>query len=503
MQPSPHESEEPTRELAQRLLRMAVPATLAGGIVALYPAIADRVVAQLGPGFRPGLVALYVATLVTLFLLDGFLRDRRLARMRRVAERAERSAEVERERARELSLVLELGSALESADRLETGLLDALERLRREVPFTCGAVYLIEDGFRSPQRRGICPLTALPSEAALAALERAGESGEARFETEGAAAACAAVPLKARGETLGFLLCEGLPSLDAATRSRSLAAADRIASAVAQLKLLAEVEDKERALRTAWQELRLSGQRLARQSAKAETAAFAAEAGEMLARPATDALRELGRLRRSLRANGELPPELARVEEKVETIRQRAEELLARGHRRERPRDVVVNDLVVAAVDLVLPELKRARIEVRLAFDRGLTTVQVAEGPLFHLLVRLLRRLRSELRRAPSPRRLFLETQVLGAGARIRLRANTAGLGASPETKHKALSGSDLKSPKKRRTPLWRPASVTLRREECLGAGVTYDLSIQGTQPAAESPADAAPRRAGAPRSLL
>ena len=105
-------------DLARRMLRALVPAVLAGGFMALYPAIAERVVERYGRGFEPRWVALYVTVLVALFLVDAWVRDRRLARLREEAQRERERAEAAHQRAEALRLLLDVAAALAAGDRL-------------------------------------------------------------------------------------------------------------------------------------------------------------------------------------------------------------------------------------------------------------------------------------------------------------------------------------------------------------------------------------------------
>ncbi len=477
-------------DLTTRVFRMLVPASLAGGIVALYPAIADSVVAKFGPGFRPGLVAIYVATLVLLFLADAALRDKRQSWLARVAAQAEKRAEGEMQRSRELCLMLDLASALEGDERLESALLSALERLRVDVPFNFAAVFAAEGDGPGLHRRGICPLTMqLPERLAdqLTRLTGEGENGLYRLESQ---EPTIAVSLRTGGTQIGFLVVEGADVANEVVTRRLRAAADRLAAAMATRRLISDLHSKEKSLRLAWRELRMSGQRVARSTARAETAALAERCGDTLLEPLREARTELRQLRRSLTASDVADPRLDRIEKRLGEIERRTLDLIASSRFDEPTKSIDLNEVVVAAVDLVAPELTRARVEVRMRLDPALDKIVAAEGPLHHVLVRVLRRLRAELRHTPGPRRLEIETAAAGAGARILLKANSAGV-TRPDGSRKSIPGEDInfnnahelqQKPQTAWRVLVRAARLKMRRESRVGDGVAYSLTLNAVK---------------------
>lgn len=476
-------------DLSTRLLRMLVPASLACGFVLLYPAIADEVVARFGIGFRPGLVAIYVATLVVLFLVDATLRDRRWMKLQGFAAEAERRAETESVRARELELVLDLSSILEREERIECALGSVLDRLRGQTPFTCGAIYAPDPASLALVRRGVCPLTALPSPSAEAlAREVCAAPAQGESTMFASVEGSVAFPLILRGETLGAMVLEGVSELSAAEETRLRTAADRIAAAFGGRRLLSDLDAKERALRQAWHELRNSGRRLARSAADAEAAAVAEAAGHAILEPARAARRDLRAIRRSLVERDADECGLARIDDRLAVLEAIAKDLLRRGVVVAEPTRVDLNDLVVAAVDLVTPELRRAKIDVRMRLDHELQAVFVAEGPLYHVVVRLLRRLRAELRRTPGLRRLEVSTRSGGDGGRIEMRANTAGMAgheATHDSGDKTLNENDLE---RARPAAWkvllRTAKVRVRSRREIGEGTSFTIIIPGVQKA-------------------
>lgn len=465
---------------------MLVPASLAGGIVLLYPSIADEVVARFGVGFRPGLVAIYVVTLVLLFLVDATLRDRRLLELDRKALAAERRAESESVRARELGLILDLGSILEREERLECALVGVLERLRQETPFSCAAIYAPDPVSLALVRRGVCPLTALPSPGAEALARRVcAESALGAPPALDPSGSDVALPLVHKGETLGALVLEGVTQLSQAEETRLRAAAERIASALAGRRLLHDLDAKERALRQAWHELRNSGRQLARSAAETEAAAVAEAAGHAVLEPARDARRDLRAIRRSLVERDADECGLARIDERLAVLEAIAKDLLKRGDVVAAPSRVDLNDLVVAAVDLVTPELRRAAIDVRMRLDHELQPVQVAEGALYHVVVKLLRRSRAELRGSPGPRRLEISTRRGGEAGRIEIRANSAGVAPKPDSDpiRKDRNEKDLEwSRPSHWKVLLRTAKVRVRQRRTLGEGTTFTITIPGVQ---------------------
>lgn len=481
-------SELAHEDLRTRLLRMLVPASLAGGIVALYPSIADRVVEQFGAGFRPGLVTLYVATLVLLFLGDGFLRDLRLNRLRRLAASANQRAAIENERARELSVLLEISSLLEGTDRIESCILKALDRLRAEMPFACASIFVSDSGSGRLVRRGICPLTAVASASSATLARAAFESGsDAHHE---ATAGCVAFPLRANGETIGALVIEGGagmgPERDA-QRARLTLVSERFASSLATRRLTTELEEKERSIRQAWRELRLSSRRLASSTARAESASLAQSIAQNLSEPLADAQIELKRLGRTLgRDDGKGP--LKVLTESLARIAETVERLSARSKWAEKTSKVAVNDVLIAAVDLLAPDFQAARIEVRLALDPNLTPIDTAPDALYQLLIRILQRIRSELRQAPAPRRLTIESLGRGSTAKLVLRANTAGIAPQPgpseshTSEHKSIHRKALRKNSETIRSLVTAARARVRRNRTIGEGVTYTLTLLGVK---------------------
>jgi hypothetical protein len=474
----------PTLDFATRGLRMLVPASLAVGVIALYPAIAPTVVARFGPGFEPRFVGLYVATLVSLFLIDTALRDRRLGRLAHTARAAERRADGEAERAHELELMLDLASALEGEARLESALTAALDRLRIDLPFECATVFAPDSTSGALIRRGICPLTALPSAAAELAAREAFAAGAGESPTEHAATRLVVIRLMAQGIAVGTLVLEGIDELSATARTRLRAAGDRIAATIAARRLVAELDAKERALRQAWHELRHSGRRLARSAADAEAAAVAEAAGNAIVEPVRELRREARKLRRALEAGNPDSATLDHLERGLADLETRGDEFLNRSEWLEPCRAVDINDLIVAAIDLVTPELKRSHVEVRMRFDSELGTVETAEGPLYHVVVRLLRRLRAELRRSPLPRRIEISTRAAGTGARLELKANTAGLSGPSRADSKSSKNISDNSLRRSSRSAWqrllKAARVSIRQERALGLGHVFTLTLPG-----------------------
>lgn len=480
-----------------RILRALVPSALAAGIVALYPAISETVVAKLGRGFEPKLVAVYVATLMALFLADAWVRDRRLARLRRLAIEAERRAEGQRERADALRFVLEVSQALSSTDRLETGLLAALERLREALPFEVGCFFLRDAG-GGLARRGICPLIAKPVDSMLAQARAALEPGapDVIAFDGGRTVACRVADGANGTDAIGaIVLALGETGADdpegEACRAPLLAVADRLGADLRRLRLVDDLEGKERALRNAYQELRQSGRKLARSTALEEATVLGQAASRALARPLSSALEEVRRLLRRPHADASDQAALRRALGELLEMRDRLKELRDLGKAGGRRSTVQVNDALVAAIDLQVPDLKRAGIEVRMSFDRSLPPIEIDEAVLSHLFARVLRRSRAAFRRASHPRRLAIATLAFGDGVRITFQTNTAGVGepvlpaasrASGEApaqnlrqalraSGRALSGID-----------WKSHGISLKASDQLGEGRTLTVSLAATQ---------------------
>ena len=426
-------------DLARRVLRSLVPAALALGFLAVYPSVAPRVVERLGSGFSPAYVALYVTTLVGLFLLDAWFRDRRVSRLVEAAAEAERRADGLRQRSDELGFVLDVARDLDGEARLESALFTVLERLREVLPFEVGYVFLLDAAGR-PTRRGICPLTATPSADARRFVERAlaeaaeddapgiltepcpptAEGGRVRIAT------C----VRAARRTIGAVVLDGADALGEHDRARLLAVADRLGATLNGLRLLEQVEAKERALRRAYRELREQGGRLARTSAIEEAGALGHAASEALRDPSRDALGEVRRLERDAAAAGddETLRRVRRLKRTLQAIHDLGDELSDVGRSVGRPARCSVNDVLVSSLDLATPDLKRAGIEVRMNLDAEVPDVVMDEGVLIHVLTRAIRTARASLRRVPGPRRLTIETRARGEGVVVRLRDNGAGI---------------------------------------------------------------------------
>ena len=365
-------------DLRTPLLRALVPAALAIGIIALYPPISDAVVERLGTGFRPQLVSIYVATLVGLFLLDAFARDRRVRKTRERAARAELRAERQHQRAEELRFVLDVAGELNGRDRIESSLFRVLARLHEEIPFTHGHVFL-----RSPsntlERRGIWPLTSSPTDRSEKLAEQTVDIETYDNDNPVAvygpvdrpdAVACA---IRFQEAVIGVLVLEGIPALREHDQPRLLALADRLGASLNGVRVLSEVESRERLLRHAYQELRHSGRRLARSAAITQASLVGRAAREAIAEPLRTAALELARLKRSV------PPEhrtaafkrgLEVMEASLHRLDDCSDELRALSEEVGDPDDLLVNEALVAAIDLVAPELKRSQIDLRLSLDR-------------------------------------------------------------------------------------------------------------------------------------
>ena len=165
------------------------------------------------------------------------------------------------------------------------------------------------------------------------------------------------------------------------------------------------------------------------------------------------------------------------------------------------PEDIQVNDAVVAALDLALPDLKRAGIEIRLSLDSGLEEIRMDEALLVQLLLRLLRRARASLRRAIEPRILSLRTSSYGTGVKLTLKDNSAGLSAS------GLEQAVRRPSEKQKTSRFRAAlrrqlkeqyrtdlaaqGISIQRDEKVGQGRTLTVCLRGVAAERESaPAD-------------
>ncbi|MFG0316774.1 MAG: GAF domain-containing protein [Planctomycetota bacterium JB042] len=483
-------------DLARRVLRSLVPAALALGFLAVYPAIAPRVVARLGPGFSPPFVALYVVTLVGLFGLDAWARDRRMARLKATVEEAERRAEMQRERADELRFVLDVAHDLDGESRLESALFTVLDRLGELFPFETGYVYL-RDAAGRVTRRGIRPLTARPSDRVRAFVESALQvsDGDAPEDTtiDDVEAGRVACPIHSRGNVIGLLVLEGVDRPGEHDRARLLAVADRLGTALNGLRLLEEVGAKERALRRAYRELRATGDRLARSSALEETGALGLAASDALHSPTEAALAEVRRLEREAAAGGRdgALASLRRLKSTLGELRSLGDQLRGVGRRVGRPAPCAVNDHVVTALDHALPDLKRSGIEVRLRLDEAVRDVLMDEGVLMHVLSRSFRSARASLRRAPSPRRLTVETRARGEGVTVSFRDNGAGIDP-PGSARRVRRGEDegatsLERAVRRATRELGQADlsvhgVSVGEESRLGEGRTLTVHLRGAQ---------------------
>lgn len=483
-------------DLARRVLRSLVPAALALGFLAVYPSVAPRAVERLGPGFAPPFVALYVLTLVGLFGLDAWSRDRRVARLKAAAEEAERRAVIERERADELRFVLDVAHDLDGESRLESALFTVLDRLGELLPFEIGYVFL-RDAAGRVARRGIRPLTAKPSQDIREFVTRTlrvadGDTpDDATIDDEsGDRIAC---PVRSRGNLIGLLVLEGVERPREHDRARLLAVADRLGTALNGLRLLEEVEAKERALRRAYRELRATGDRLARSSALEEAGALGMAASEALDEPAQSALAEVRRLECEAAAagRGSSLASLRRLKAILHEIYALSDQLRGVGRRVGRPSPCAVNDVVVSAVDLALPDLKRGGIEVRLQLDDEVRDVVMDEGVLMHVLSRALRSARASLRRAPAPRRLTIVTRARGGGVSVSFRDNGAGIdppgSASRVRRPTEGARSSLELALRRATREFGETDlsvhgVSIDAESRLGEGRTLMIQLRGAR---------------------
>lgn len=477
-------------DVARRLLRALVPAVLAGGFMALYPAIAERVVDRYGRGFEPPLVALYVTALVALFLADAWARDRRLARLHAEAQRERDRAEAAHQRAEALRLLLDVAAALETDERLEAALANALERASSTLGFSRAAVYLAEHRSGRLARRGVWPLTSSFDAASHEYAETTFQSlrGDGGTGDSQDASGRVAVLLRARGEPLGLLVCEDLaaPAEDTPTRLRAIA--DRLAMAVLGKRLFVELEAKERALRHAYRELRTSGRNLARSRAAEEAGILGHAAATALAEPLRRSLDDARALRAEFAGYGGFESGRQRLEHivaRLKEMRASLGELRRLGDSADGARALDVNDVLVSAVDLALPGLRRAGIEVRLALSDRVGPVVSDEALLQRVFQRALSASRASLRRAPAPRRLMVETRKFGDGVRISITDNGPGLrrrggGASASPRDKsALQGALAESSKSFQKDRLRAVGISVRYTESVGVGRTTTIVVQ------------------------
>jgi len=464
--------------------------------MALYPAISQSVVERLGAGFEPKLVALYVSTLLLLFFADGWVRDRKLARLKSAAALAEREAEGLRQRAEELHFVLEVADELDGQDRIESPLYQLLERLRDKLSFAAGYVFLQDPWSRRLSCRGISPLTGRPTAAARDFAERAAgaarTAGSLRLYRDPEESGRIACPIQSRGELIGLLILSGTRPLGAHEQARLLAIADRLGASLNGLLLLARIEQKERALRNAYQELRLSGARLASANAAEEVARLGRAASRSLSEPlegARQALRSLSRALAPEQKHGPPAEHLREARSNLEQVEQVARELEELGRHVGQPVELSVNDSVVAAFDLALPDLKRAGIEVRMTLDSRLPMIRMDESLLVKLLGRLLREARASLRRAIAPRLLNLETRSYGDGVKILLRDNGAGLSSRGAEQAVSKQASAEQTPlqsalrhevrERYRTDL-TAQGIDVTSEHEVGRGRTWTVCLRG-----------------------
>jgi hypothetical protein len=518
-------------DVARRLLRALVPAVLAGGFMALYPAIAERVVERYGRGFEPPFVALYVTALVVLFLADAWVRDRRLARLRAEAQRERDRAEAAHQRAEALRLLLDVAAALETDERLEAALANALGRASSSLSFQRAAVYLAEQRSGRLSRRGVWPLTAsfdaAEHEAANATFRtlRDGDAtrGAQADDTRPGPAVLAiastsegnseparvCVLLRARGEPLGLLVCEGIEAAAEDTAARLGAIADRLAMAVLGKRLFAELEAKERALRHAYRELRTSGRNLARSRAAEEAGIVGHAAAAALSEPLRRALDDARALRAEFAGYGGFESGRGLLEHlvaRLKEMRSSLGELRRVGDGADDARPLDVNDVLVSALDLALPGLRRAGIEARLALSDRIDPVVSDEAMLQRVIQRALSASRASLRRAPAPRRLMVETRRFGDGVRISITDNGPGLrprsGQPASRASSSLKEALSQSSKSFQRNRLRSAGISVRQSETVGVGRTTTIVVNprptvgepATPPKAEgfeaSPAD-------------
>lgn len=417
-----------------------MPAALAAGFLALYQPISPAIVDRLGPGFSPMLVAAYVATLVGLFAADAWIRDRRLFRLQIAATDAERSAREERQRSDDLRFVIDVAAALNGRERLESSLLRVLERVREVFPFDVGYVFLLE-GERSLIRRGICPITAYPSRRAeqlaaqtleMMAFPQPNPICSFGDPDHADAVTC---PIWVQEDIIGVIVLEQPGELRESAQARLLAVADRLGASLNGVRLLDEVEARERTLRHAYRELRASGRSLARSAAREEAQQLGLAVHEILDGPTSAGLAELSRLRDDL-DRLDLPAGAAprrrieRIRLQIKEIQAHADELRDLSSRPGPVTEQEINDAVVGVIDLVIPDFKRAGIEVRISLANTLPSLRFDEGALANVLNRVLRSARASLRSTPSPRRLSIETTPAGRGVKVVIRDNSAGAGS-------------------------------------------------------------------------
>lgn len=424
-------------DLPTRVLRAAVPATLAAGFLALYPSIAPRIIERLGDGFQPWLVTVYVSSLVLLFVIDAWMRDRRILRLRMESHDAQRAAVAERQRAEDLRFVVDVASEMNGRERLESALLQVLYRLRDAFPFEVGYVFLRE-GEGALVRRGVCPLTAVVSRRAESLAKQTLEMNAfphpnpiCRFGEPDRAEAVTC-PIRVQDEVIGVIVLEQPGELREHDQSRLLAVADRLGASLNGIRLLAEVEARERALRHAYRELRTTARQLARSAALEQAQGVARAVSEVMEGPTSAILAELARLRDdgALKVSATARRRVEQVRARALEIREQTAELRRLAGQTGRLSEQDVNDATIGAVDLVLPDLKRSGIELRVALGHDLPPVRVDEGVLVQVVTRVLRRARASLRRAPGTRLISIETRSAGRGVRVVVRDNSSGSSA-------------------------------------------------------------------------
>lgn len=477
-------------ELARRILRAAVPATLATGLLALYPAISDRVVAQFGRGFTPKLVAIYVASLVGLYLADAWVRDRRLLAARLRADQASTQAEHQRRRSEELRLVLDVAAELNGEARLESALLHVLERLRASLPFATGYVFLRDSDSNHLARRGLCPLTAAASESAQAVAAAAmGVDPGGGMLVQPARDGTTACPIHAHGAAIGAIVLEGVARLEPGDRALLATVADRLGEVFNGRRLLAEIESKERSLRRAYRELRAAGTRLASSRAVESANSIGRAVTSTLAGPVErsgEVLRRLDKACSQREALGFAAPLLAELRGEHQRIEACLRDLADLSERSLAPRDVCVNDALVAALDLAMPDLKRAGIEVRLSLAQDLPPVHMDEDLLLRVFHRVLRRARARLRRQQDGRRLEVESRPYGRGVKILIRDNATTSGRSKRSKGEREPGDLRALVRSSAQALLRSNLVAhgigIRSETRTGTGRTTSLCLRGVR---------------------
>ncbi|MFH0945375.1 MAG: hypothetical protein V2A76_09280 [Planctomycetota bacterium] len=489
------------QHLSRRLLRTLVPASLAGGIMALYPAISGSVVDRLGAGFEPKLVALYVSTLLLLFFVDSWARDRRLAEMARAADLERLKAEGSRQRAEELHFILDVAKGLDGQERIESPLFSMLERLREKLGITEGFVFLRDPASGITSCRGIYPLTGRADPAvhrfADRALAVAASADIMLLHSDPGFPGLIACPIQSRGNVIGLIILRPESELGADDQARLLAIADRLGASLNGLLLLSELEKRERSLRHAYRELRLNGSRCARSSAEEEAAIIGRAGSDALEEPVSEARAQVRALDRAL--PGQRYPAvrdlLEQLRGSLDQIGSVETDLRSLGQHVGQPESIQVNDALVAALDLALPDLKRAGIEIRLSLDSGLEEIRMDEALLVQLLLRLLRRARASLRRAIEPRILSLRTSSYGAGVRITFKDNSAGLSTpgmvvrkSSEKRRASRFQIALRRQLKEqyRTDL-AAQGISIQRDEKVGQGRTITVCLRGVAADRES----------------